>query len=409
MRVLFALLLVGLAVGKFSTCLPGEKGADNTYTVVFHYEQAPDTSSKEIVQAWADKILGGGIITHAFSIHEFRGFGGVLSASQLGLLLNLPEVLEVSEDCIFSIPEGEMSQRNIVDRNSTLGTPPTTLPGWGQRRSDQNTATFSTTWTFAPGTTGTNTNVWVLDTGCRCTHEQLTGRCTMVYSAFPAQPTDENGHGTHCAGTVAGAFGGTYSAGYAIGTKIWCIKVLSNQGSGSNNDIISAVDYVVANKKAGYNIISMSLGGGLNTALNTACNNAVNAGVMVVVAAGNSNVNAQNTSPCAATQTICVASTNSANQISSYSNFGTIVDIAAPGEQIQSAWYTSDTAYNTISGTSMATPAVAGQVAMWFQKTGQTTRAQLKTVISNFATKNSITNYASKPLAGNWVCYDRWQ
>jgi len=129
---------------------------------------------------------------------------------------------------------------------------------------------------------------------------------------------------------------------------------------------------------------------------------------MVVVAAGNDNANAQNTSPCNAGNSICVGSTDSTNALSSFSNYGAIVDVASPGSSIKSAWYTSDSAYNTISGTSMATPAFAGQVAMWYQKTGQTTRAQLKTAISNVATKNSITNYASRPLAGNWVGYDRW-
>jgi len=408
MRFLVALLFLGLALGgKYAPCLPGWEGPDNSYIVLFHYEQAPDTSSKEVVQAWADKIIGGGVVTNAYSFHEFRGFGAILSARQLGLLLNLPEVLEVSEDCMFRIPERNM-ENNVEEHNGTLGAPIADLPGWGQKRSDQNTQTYSQTWTFNPGLTGAGTAVWVLDTGCRCTHQQLTGRCTMVYSAYPGENTDGNGHGTHCAGTVAGMWEGTYSAGYAIGSSLWCIKVLSNAGSGTTNAIVDGINYVVNNKRPGYNIISMSLGGGTNTALNNAANNAVNAGVMVVVAAGNDNANAQNTSPCNAANSICVGSTDSANALSSFSNYGSIVDIAAPGSSIKSAWYTSDSAYNTISGTSMATPAVAGQVALWYQKTGQTTRAQLKTAISNVATKNSITNYASKPLAGNWVGFDRW-
>jgi subtilisin family serine protease len=408
MRLLAVLLFIGVALGgKFATCRPGDEGPDNSYITVFHYEQAPDTSSKELVQAWADKILGGGIVTHAYSFHEFRGFGAILTARQLGLLLNLPEVLEVSEDCLFRIPEKNMEDR-VEEHNGSLGVPIADLPGWGQKRSDQNTQTYSNTWTFNPGLTGAGTAVWVLDTGCRCTHQQLTGRCTMVYSAFPNEPTDGNGHGTHCAGTVAGMWEGTYSAGYAIGTSLWCIKVLSNAGSGATTGIVDGINYVVNNKRPGYNIISMSLGGGTNTAMNNAANNAVNSGVMVVVAAGNDNANAQNTSPCQAAQTICVGSTDSANAMSSFSNYGSIVDIAAPGSSIKSAWYTSDSAYNTISGTSMATPAVAGQVALWYQKTGQTTRAQLKTAISNVATKNSITNFNSKPIAGNWVGFDRW-
>jgi subtilisin family serine protease len=321
--------------------------------------------------------------------------------------LNLPEVLEVSEECVFRIPETHMEDR-VEEHNGSLGAPIADLPGWGQKRSDQNTASYSQTWNFAPGLTGAGTAVWVLDTGCRCTHQQLTGRCTFVYSAIANENSDGNGHGTHCAGTVAGMWEGTYSAGYAIGSSLWCIKVLSNAGSGATTGIVDAINYVVNNKRPGYNIISMSLGGGTSAALNTASNNAVNAGVMVVAAAGNDGRNADQTSPCNAANSICVASTDSTNALSSFSNYGSIVDVAAPGSSIKSAWYTSDTAYNTISGTSMATPAFAGQVALWYQKTGQTTRAQLKTAISNFATKNAITNYATRPLAGNWIGYDRW-
>jgi hypothetical protein len=178
MRFLVVLLFIGLAVcDKFVPCGPDDKGADNTYVVHFHYEQAPDTSSKEVVQAWADKIIGGGIVTHAYSFHEFRGFGATLSPRQLGLLLNLPEVLEVTENCIFRIPETQMEDR-VYYHNSSLGAPIAGLPGWGQARSDQNTVSYTpiSSWNFNPGLTGSGTTVWVLDTGCRCTHQQLSGR-----------------------------------------------------------------------------------------------------------------------------------------------------------------------------------------------------------------------------------------
>jgi hypothetical protein len=117
MRFLVVLLFLAVALGdKFVPCQPGDKGPDDSYVVLFHAGQAPDTTSPEIVQAWADKILGGGVVTHAYSIHEFRGFSAILSARQLGLLLNLPEVQEVAENCIYRIPETNMK---TVSSNTT--------------------------------------------------------------------------------------------------------------------------------------------------------------------------------------------------------------------------------------------------------------------------------------------------
>jgi len=297
--------------------------------------------------------------------------------------------------------------RNVTD---APGVPPAgTFPAWGQYRSDQKTAGYTTTIPFSPPNGGSGSSVWVLDTGIRTTHEQFGGRAFFAISYISGQTNDGNGHGTHCAVTVGGAWQGSPSAGYSYQCSLYAVKVLSDQGSGATSGIISGIDYVINNRKAGQNIISMSLGGGQSLTLNDACNRAAVAGVLVAAAAGNSNTNAANTSPCSAKDSICVAATDSTNALASYSNYGTIVDIAAPGSNIPSAWYTSDTAYNTISGTSMATPAIAGQLGIYSVLFGAgRTTAQVRTDIANFATKNAITNYGSKPLLGNWIGYDRW-
>jgi len=324
---------------------------------------------------------------------------------ELAALRELREVSQVEEDCVFRIPRDENLNRvEFHNRSAELQVGAVAgLPGWGQCRSDSNAASYSSSCTPMPPARGAGASVWVLDTGIRTTHEQFGGRAFWVSSYISGENADGNGHGTHCAGTIGGI-----DAGYATSANLYAIKVLSDLGSGSTSGIVSAINYVVANKKPGFNIISMSLGGGASTTLNNACNNADSAGVLVVAAAGNDGLDAKNTSPCSAAQTLCVGATDSTNAMASYSNYGTTVDVAAPGSSIKSAWSTADNAYNTISGTSMATPAVAGQAAIWYSLNAAGNAASFRSYIASYATKNAITNAGSRPINGNWICYDRW-
>jgi len=201
--------------------------------------------------------------------------------------------------------------------------------------------------------------VCVVDTGVRNTHQEVAGRIDGSISYVAGQTTDGNGHGTHVAGSCCGRY-----RGMARNTRITWAKVLSDAGSGTNANVISGVNWCAnrVNTTTRTWIISMSLGGGQATAVNDAVNAAAQSSVPIV-AAGNENTDACTRSPASATRAITVAATDKDDTKASFSNVGTCVNIWAPGVSIHSAWYTSDTAYNTISGTSMATPLVSGIAA----------------------------------------------
>jgi serine protease len=197
--------------------------------------------------------------------------------------------------------------------------------------------------------------------------------------------TDCNGHGTHVAGTVGGSVHGV-----AKGVTIHPVRVLGCNGSGTNSGVIAGMDWVTANRVRPA-VANMSLGGGASSTTDSAVQRMVNAGVTVVVAAGNNNASACNYSPARAAAAITVGSTTNTDARSSFSNYGTCLDIFAPGSSITSAWYTSSTATNTISGTSMASPHVAGAAALYLALNPSATPAQVTTAIINASTPNKVT------------------
>ncbi|XP_071480266.1 aqualysin-1-like [Diadema antillarum] len=232
--------------------------------------------------------------------------------------------------------------------------------------------------------TGSGYTVYVIDTGIRDTHEEfgggLRGRAKQLVNYAGGSNEDCNGHGTHCAGTV-----GSNTYGVATGVEIRGVKVLNCLGSGSNSGVISGVDYV--RKNAGSNsIASMSLGGGVSTSLDTAVTNLIISGVPTAVAAGNDNANACYYSPARVSSAITVGATTKQDRESSFSNYGSCLDIYAPGSSIKSTWYTSDTATRTLSGTSMACPHVAGAIALYGGKTSS---------MINNASKEKLTGCGS--------------
>lgn len=193
---------------------------------------------------------------------------------------------------------------------------------------------------------------YVIDTGVRVTHKDFEGRAT---SGFDAVDNDEdaddgNGHGTHVAGTIAGA-----AHGVAKKAKIVAVRVLDDAGSGTTEQVVAGIDWVTANHE-GPSVANMSLGGGADPALDAAVEKAIASGVTFAVAAGNESSDAGEGSPSRVPEAITVASSTEDDEQSSFSNFGSVVDIYAPGSDITSAWNDSDDATNTISGTSMATP-----------------------------------------------------
>jgi subtilisin family serine protease len=301
--------------------------------------------------------------------HAVKGFSGRLTAAAIEEFRRNPKVKYIEQNQVVSL---------VATQNNAT---------WGLDRIDQANLPLSTNYTY--NTTGSTITAYIFDTGVRSDHVEFGGRVTGGFSAIAAEPTPEdgNGHGTHVAGTVGGS---TYGVAKAV--KIIPVKVLSATGSGTNAGVIAGLDWAVLNHEAGVpSVGNMSLGGGVSTALDDAVRRCITDGIVMAVAAGNSNVNASNSSPARVAEAITVGSTTSLDARSSFSNFGSIVDIFAPGSSITSAWYTSSTNLNTISGTSMASPHVAGAAALFLEFAPGSTTAQVETGLKNAAARGRIS------------------
>ncbi|MEU4043590.1 S8 family peptidase [Streptomyces antibioticus] len=276
-----------------------------------------------------------------------------------------------------------------VEQNQTVRVTDTTQSNapWGLDRIDQTSLPLSSTYTY-PDSAGSGVTAYVIDTGVRITHSQISGRASYGYDAVDGDTTaaDGNGHGTHVATTIAGS---TY--GVAKKAKIVAVRVLDNNGSGTTAGVIAGIDWVTRNH-SGPSVANLSLGGGASSTLDTAVRNSIASGVTYAVAAGNSNANASSYSPARVTEAITVGATTSTDARASYSNYGSVLDIFAPGSSITAGWYTSDTATNTISGTSMATPHVAGAAAVYLAGHTSATPAQVATALTSGATTGKVTS-----------------
>jgi subtilisin family serine protease len=259
-------------------------------------------------------------------------------------------------------------------------------PTWGLDRTDQRNLPLSSSYTY--NATGSGVTAYIIDTGIRSSHNDFGGRVGSGYTSISDGngTNDCHGHGTHVAGTVGGT---TY--GIAKSVTLKPVRVLDCSGSGTDSGVIAGIDWVTGNK-TGPAVANMSLGGGISSALDTAVQNSINAGVTYAVAAGNDNgANACNGSPSRVGPALTVGSTTSSDARSSFSNIGSCLDLFAPGSSITSAWNTSNTATNTINGTSMATPHVAGVAALYLQGNPSASAATVSSAIVNGATSNVLT------------------
>ncbi len=367
-RLLVALLVLSAATAAYAgdgSIVPARgKKIENRYIVVFN----PSSVDRARVPDVASEMA----LAHAGRVHHVydtavNGFAVEMDAVRARMLSRDPRVAFIEEDAEVTIL--------TTQSNAT----------WGLDRVDQRNRPLSGTYTY--DFDGTGVHAYIIDTGIRTSHSQFGGRATADRDTVGdgRNGQDCNGHGTHVAGTVGGS---TY--GIAKNVRLHAVRVLNCQGSGTNSGVIAGVDWVAANhiKPA---VANMSLGGGASSAIDTAVNNAVNAGVFVAVAAGNENQNACNVSPARAANAYTVGSTTSSDARSSFSNFGSCVEIFAPGSSITSAWHTSNTATNTISGTSMATPHVAGAAALILDETSNLTPSQVASTLTNRATTGVLT------------------
>ncbi|MBG6068710.1 S8 family peptidase [Micromonospora ureilytica] len=313
----------------------------------------------------------GGTVARTYGA-ALRGFEAKVSASAAARIAADPAVAYVE-------------QNHTVSISGTQTNP----PSWGLDRIDQRNLPLDSSYTYP--NTASNVHAYIIDTGIRFSHNDFGGRATSGYDAVDGGSADDcNGHGTHVAGTVGGSAYGVAKAVQLVG-----VRVLNCSGSGTNAGVIGGVDWVTANaiKPA---VANMSLGGGANSSLDNAVRNSIASGVTYGLAAGNDNgANACNTSPARTTEAITVGSTTSSDARSSFSNVGTCLDIFAPGSSITSAWYNSNTATNTISGTSMATPHVVGAAALVASANPSWTPAQVRNQLVANATPNVVSNPGS--------------
>ncbi|MEW5931283.1 MAG: S8 family peptidase [Gemmatimonadota bacterium] len=295
-----------------------------------------------------------------------NGFAARLSEGQLTALRHNPAVDYVEQD-----------QEMVVQYVQTS-------PPWNLDRIDQRNLPLDGRYVY--NSLGSGVRAYVIDSGLQANHPEFGGRAQNVYDAVGdgQNGNDCNGHGTHVAGIV-----GSVKYGVAKGVALRGVRAVNCSGSGTTSGIIASVDWVRANA-AKPAVANLSLGGGFSSALNTAVNNLAASGVFVSVGAGAENQSACNVSPASAASAFTVAATTSTDARASYSNYGSCIDIFAPGSSILSTWIGSTT--RTLSGTSMAAPHAAGVAALYKATYGETATATLDSWLKSNATLNKVTS-----------------
>ena len=368
--------LLSAAAANAAEFRTAEQPLEGRYIVVLKDDAASRASNGLIRPLPASDMAVRMAASHRFEVERsydnaLRGFAVKADDAALARLLADPRVAYVEEDGIVTI--------DATQNNAT----------WGLDRVDQRNLPLNTRYVY--NRTASNVHVYVIDTGVRTTHSQFTGRigngATAISDGRGVQEC--NGHGTHVAGTIGGS-----TWGVAKGVKIHPVRVLGCTGSGSTSGVIAGMDWVATNRVRPA-VANMSLGGGKSTAMNDAVQRMINRGVTVVVAAGNSNADACGFSPASAPAAITVGSTDNNDRRSSFSNFGSCLDVFAPGRNITSAWYTSNTASATISGTSMAAPHVAGAAALYLSVNTGASPGAVRNAIFNNATTGKVTSRGS--------------
>ena len=358
----------------------------STTTVPPKYEdgKSPASGKKRYIVRYLDSV------TESVQDSDFSKFGGdkkrKLNGVFNGAIVDMPpgqaKLLEKRSNVLWVEEDSGVKVEPLAVRAQATVTGAT----WGLDRIDQRALPLSTSYTFA--TDGTGVTAYVIDTGIYAAHQQFGSRVRAGYDAFGGTSTDCNGHGTHVAGTVAGG-----TLGVAPAASLVAVKVLDCNGSGSISGVIAGIDWAVTDHVSGPAVINMSLGSSKSASVNSAVDRAYADGITVVVAAGNSNVDACTTSPASATNSaLTVGATTTTDARASYSNFGACLDLFAPGSGITSAAISSTTATATMSGTSMASPHVAGLAARYLSADPNASPATVMAAIIGAATPNVVSS-----------------
>ncbi len=315
----------------------------------------------------------GGQLLHTYS-RAIKGFAANLPDAAVQAIRNNPNVSYVEQDQTVSLKQVVSPQNQAT---------------WGLDRIDQADRPLDTQYHFT--STGAGVNAFIIDTGINPDHQEYTSRLRLGYNviADTLGTIDCNGHGSHVAGTVGGT-----TTGVAKGVSLIPVRVLDCNGSGSWSGVIAGIDWV-ASSTLRPAVANMSLGGGASASVDAAVAGAVAKGVTMVVAAGNSNLDACTASPAREPSAITVGATTSSDARASYSNYGACVDIFAPGSGIMSAWINGPNLYSTLSGTSMASPHVAGAAALILAANPTATPAAVAAQLIAGATPNRISSVGS--------------
>jgi subtilisin family serine protease len=347
------------------------------YIVVFKSNAA--TVSADAVTASVEAL--GGQVTAVYGA-VLNGYAARLPKAALAAVRSDPAVAYVAADAmIYLEPNPDEVSTDAVQTPAT----------WGLDRIDQRSLPLNNQYTYVR--TGAGVHAYIIDTGIRSTHTQFGARANKVadFVGDGRAGNDCNGHGTHVAGTIGGS---TYGVAKAV--RLHAVRVFGCTGGAPWSRIISALNWVGLHRIRPA-VANLSLGGGAYAPVDSAINGLIAKNVVVVVAAGNDNANACLYSPARVPAAITVASTYYTDARSYFSNKGACVDIFAPGSYITSAWYTSNTATNTISGTSMATPHVAGAVALYLQAHPTATQLTVRNALVTASTKNKVTDPGGSP------------
>ncbi|MFG3113703.1 S8 family peptidase [Streptomyces sp. NPDC048197] len=340
------------------------KGAVNGSYIVMLKKSVRTAESGDLASKYGGKVKR----TFSSAIDGFSANG--LSAEEAKRLAADPAVDKVVQNKKFHI-------------DATQDNP----PSWGLDRIDQADTQGDKKYNY-PDSAGDGVTAYVIDTGVHISHKDFGGRASYGFNAIDGsdKAEDDNGHGTHVSGTIAGA-----AHGVAKKAKIVAVKVLDGQGSGTTEQVVAGIDWVTKNHK-GPSVANMSLGGGVDEALDAAVKKAIDSGVTFGVAAGNESSDAGQSSPARVKEAITVASSTNKDEQSDFSNFGSVVDIYAPGSDITSDWNSGDDATKTISGTSMATPHVVGAAAVYLAGHKDAKPADVEKALTGGATADKITN-----------------
>ncbi|KAG0208802.1 hypothetical protein BGX28_000345 [Mortierella sp. GBA30] len=305
-------------------------------------------------------------------VREFQaipGFHATFNQAALKEIQASPEVDYIEQDAIISI-------------NAQQAKP----PSWGLTRVSEQDLDLSKPFVYNDAA-GSGVTAYIVDTGIYAEHSEFKGRAKFGANFIQgSKDTDENGHGTHVAGTIGGT---TY--GVAKKVNLVGVKVLDAQGSGATSGVVAGMDWVVQNAAAGKSVVNMSLGGGKSKAIDDAAGRLFAKNIPLIVAAGNdANIDACNGSPSGAKNTFTVAASDKTDQTASFTSYGKCVEIFAPGVDITSSWIGGANAKNTISGTSMATPHVVGVAALYLSQGGLDTAQALFDKLTSTATADKI-------------------